>query len=131
MKIEKVGIVGAGAMGILIGKKLSDSLGKDNVVFIADPERCNKYRQQGFISNGEKCDLSYGSEPVKGPLDLIMFAVKIYDLEKTLALVKPFIAKNTVLMSVMNGISSEAIIGEAFGAEQVIYAVALVWMRRR
>lgn len=125
MKIEKVGIVGAGAMGILIGKTLSDSLGKDQVVFIADSERCRKYQAQGFISNGATCDFSYASEPVDGPLDLILFAVKIYDLEQTLALVKPFVGKNTVLMSVMNGISSEAIIAGAFGADQVIYAVAV------
>ena len=125
MEIKKVGIVGAGALGILIGKNLADTLGKANVTFIADEERCRKYEQQGFISNGETCDFSYASTPVNGTLDLIIFAVKIYNLRATLPLVKPFVDDHTVLMSIMNGISSEEIIGEALGANQVIYTVGL------
>lgn len=125
MKIKNVGIVGAGALGVLIGKNLTEALGKEKVFFIANAERCRKYEEQGFISNGERCDFSYASENVGGPLDLIIFSLKIYDLRGTLPVVRPFVGENTILMSVMNGISSEGIIGEALGRDQVIYTVAL------
>ena len=125
MEIRKVGIVGAGALGVLMGKNLSAALGKENVVFIADPERVRKYEENGLYSNGERCDFTYTSTPVSGPVDLIIFALKIYNLEAALPMVKPFVHEDTILMSVMNGISSEQIIGEALGADRIIYSVAL------
>ena len=125
MNIKRVGIVGAGALGILVGQALTRAMGRDHVVFIADEPRCERYRQTGFVSNGEACDFSFASEPSGGPLDLIIFALKIYHLEETLPLVRPFVGEDTVLMSLMNGISSEEIIGRALGEAKVIYTVAL------
>lgn len=125
MEIKRVGIVGAGALGILIGKNLADTLGRENVVFIADAQRCQKYQREGFFSNSEKCEFTFASEAAEGPLDLVIFALKIYNLRPSLPLVKPFVGDETILMSVMNGISSEEIIGEALGRDKVIYSVAL------
>lgn len=125
MEIKRVGIVGAGALGILVGQALTRSLGKEQVVFIANEDRCRRYRSTGFRSNGEPCAFTFASEPDGAPLDLIIFALKIYHLEETLELVRPFIGDSTVLMSLMNGISSEGIIGNALGMDRVIYTVAL------
>ncbi len=124
MAINTVGIVGAGALGVLVGKKLHDCLGKDNVFFIADEARCRRYQEEGIYSNGEFGDFNYVHEPKDGPLDLIIIALKDYVLKETLPLVKPFVGEDTILMSLMNGITSEAIIGEALGKEQVIYTVS-------
>lgn len=124
MEIKKVGIAGAGALGVLVGKKLNDFLGKDNVVFIADEERCRRYREEGIYSNGELCDFSYVDKPQEGTLDLIIIALKDYVLQETLPLLKPFVGEDTILMSLMNGITSEEIIGEALGKDKVIYTVS-------
>ena len=125
MEIKRVGIVGAGALGILTGQALTRSLGQAQVVFIADEDRCRRYRKKGFRSNGESCSFTFASEPDGEPLDLIIFTLKIYHLEETLELVRPFVGDHTILMSLMNGISSEGIIGDALGREKVIYTVAL------
>ena len=124
MEIRRVGIVGAGALGILAGKKLNDCLGKEQVLFIAGEDRCRKYREEGIFSNGEFCDFRYTSTPEDGPLDLIIIALKDYSLKETLPLLQPFISQDTILMSLMNGITSEKIIGDFFGKEKVIYTVS-------
>lgn len=124
MEIKKVGIVGAGSLGILVGKKLNDLLGKNNVVFIADEEHCNKYEREGVYSNGVFCDFNYVHRPQNGTLDLIIIALKDYVLERTLPLVKPFVGPDTILMSLMNGVTSEETIGEALGRDKVIYTVS-------
>lgn len=124
-KIRSVGIVGAGALGILVGDALTRTLGREQVLFIASKDRCRRYDSKTFTANGATCDFNFVSSPPDGPLDLIIFAVKIYHLEDTLDLVRPFAGENTILMSLMNGISSEEIIGDALGSHRVIYTVAL------
>lgn len=123
MRINQVGIVGAGALGLLLGERLVKTLGPEGVQFIADESRCRRYEQTGFQVNGQALRIPCVSAPRGKYLDLILFAVKSYDLPSALELVRPFVGPETILMSLLNGISSEEIIGEALGAEKVLYTV--------
>ena len=67
--IQKVGIVGRGAIGALYGTLLLEH-GCHDVVFIVDPDRKKRYEQQPLEVNGEFPDFQYVTSGES--LDLIM-----------------------------------------------------------
>lgn len=122
MKIERVGIIGLGALGIMYGKHLTDRMGKENVFFIADKDRTERYRRSEILCNGEACDFSYRSPDEAVTADLIIFAVKFMGMEAAIRTVRPFVGESTLIFSVLNGVSSEQMMEEAFGPSHVLYA---------
>ncbi|MDM8534988.1 ketopantoate reductase family protein, partial [Clostridiaceae bacterium HSG29] len=52
-------------------------------------------------------------------------AVKYHHLEQSLELLKNFIDENTIIVSLMNGIDSEIIIGEKYGIEHLVHAFVI------
>ena len=44
MEIKKIGIIGQGALGVMYGNYLKKRMGNENVFFIADEGRVNRYR---------------------------------------------------------------------------------------
>lgn len=121
--IETVTIVGMGALGILYGNALTKHLGADHVRFLADGERLERYRQEEVWCNGEKCGFCF-TDGQDGPTDLLIFAVKGPALEEAMALAAPCVGEETILLSVLNGVTSEEDLGQTFGPAKVLYAVA-------
>lgn len=125
MKIEKVAIVGRGALGILYGAHFTEKLGKQAVSFVASEDRIERYMSSQPVCNGRACDFSYISEKNEGnPADLVIFAVKSTKLEEALKTAKNVIGEDTVIISVLNGISSEKIIASEYGSARIIHCVA-------
>ena len=125
MRIEKVSIVGMGALGLLFGGFLTKKIGKENVEFIANRDRIRKFQELGLTSNGKPCDFNLVDEEEKGkPADLLIFAVKAGDLESSIKTAKNKISDKTIIISLLNGITSEEIIGEAYGKEKIIHTIA-------
>ncbi len=69
------------------------------------------------------------------PYDLVIVAVKYKDLEDVVEEMKPAVGPDTVIISVMNGISSEDILAQTYLRRNVIDCVAIStasrseWMR--
>lgn len=124
MTIENVSVVGMGALGILFGKYIQDKIGKESVSFVVNKNRMKKYVQQGIICNGERESFNLIDEEIKKETDLLIIAVKATALEEALKTAKNQVGENTIIISLLNGITSEEIIGQAFGKEKVIYCVA-------
>ena len=75
--IKTIGIIGLGALGTMYATLLTQSLGKERVLVLADRERTERYRRDGMWYNGERCDLNYtDAASVKEPVDVLLFAVK-------------------------------------------------------
>ena len=123
MDIKNVSIIGLGALGILFGQQISERSGS-NLTVIADEGRIEKYQKQGIFCNGKPCDFHYQMPDDHGIADLILFSVKINGLNDAIRSVKSHVGPDTILMSLLNGITSEAIIGAAFGEANLIWAVA-------
>ncbi len=121
--IETVTIVGMGALGILYGNALARHLGKDHVRFLADGERLERYRKEEVWCNGETCAFCF-TDGQDGPSDLLLFAVKGPALEEAMALAAPCVGEETILLSVLNGVTSEEELSQTFGPAKVLYAVA-------
>lgn len=125
MKIEKVSIIGLGALGIMYAHHLSQKLSKTHLRIIADEHRIQKYKKNGVYCNGERCDFHYliPEEKVE-PADLLIFTVKFDGLQEAIESARGHVGENTIIISALNGIISEVMIGEAYGFDKVLYCVA-------
>jgi 2-dehydropantoate 2-reductase len=125
MEIRKVSIIGLGALGILFGNHLAKRMQKEDVRIIADRKRIDKYKKEHVYCNGEPCDFHYitPEEPCE-PADLLIFTVKYDGLNDAVQAVHHHIGKNTIILSALNGITSEGIIGQVYGVDKMIYSVA-------
>ena len=123
-QINSVAIIGAGALGIMYGKLINDALGNDRVWFIADDQRVALQRRHGVFANDERCDFTFAtSADIHTRVDLMIFTVKAMALEAALQEAAPLVGPDTVVISLLNGITSERIIGERVGHDKVLYAV--------
>lgn len=123
--IQTVGIIGLGALGSLYAKLFTDALGMENVLVLADSERIHRYRADGLYYNGELADFNYtDAAEIHTPVDLLLFACKFGGLQDSIETCRHLIGKDTTLISVLNGISSEQILGDAFSPEQVVWCTA-------
>ncbi|MCL1631675.1 ketopantoate reductase family protein [Sporolactobacillus sp. CPB3-1] len=124
MEIRTVAIVGLGALGIMYGKHLADHLGKDAVRIVADRNRIERYEKEGIFCNGERCDFHYvDANDQAEPAGLLIFTVKFNGLQGAIESARNQVGPNTILISFLNGISSEQLIGEAFGFDQLLYCI--------
>ncbi|MDR4945708.1 ketopantoate reductase family protein [Neobacillus cucumis] len=125
MTIKKVSLIGLGALGILFGNQLSKKIPSADLRIIADRTRIQRYQDEGVYCNGELCHFHYMTpEEVCEPADLLIIAVKFNGLNEAIQSVKHHVGKKTLIISLLNGITSEEIIGEAYGIEKVLYCVA-------
>lgn len=123
MGIQTVGIIGLGALGVLFGHRLR--LAGADVRIIADEQRAERYRAEGIFCNGEIEDLCYVTPAKAEPVDLLIFATKIGGLKEAMETAAPFVAEDTLLISLLNGVTSEGMLVQRFGASRVIYCSAM------
>lgn len=125
MKIRTVSIVRLGALGIMFAQYFSDKLSKNEVHVIASQGRIQKYEEDGIYCNGKRCNFNYIlPESKQKPADLLIFSVKFNQLQQAIEDVRDQVGENTIILSALNGISSEEIIGKTFGIEKMLYCVA-------
>ena len=120
--MQTVGIVGLGALGVLFGQRLLEN-GAD-VRVIADEARAERYQKQGVICNGTPVSFRYETPKAAKPVDLMIFATKESGLRGAMETASGFIGENTLMLSVLNGVSSEETIAARFGERNVIYCTA-------
>lgn len=121
---KKTAIVGMGALGLLYAGQITASLGPDAVSFLADRDRMIRYQETPFSINGKPCTFRIEDCSLAKPADFVIVAVKYNALRSALETMKASIGPGTTIISVMNGIDSEEIIGECFGQEKVLYCIA-------
>lgn len=120
MEIRKVSIIGLGALGIMYGDYLSGRVPEGDLRIVADDKRIRKYKDQGVFCNGKPCHFTYLSSKEKDPADLLIFAVKFGQLKDAIEEAEGQVGENTIIISTLNGITSEEYLAEAFGKEKVL-----------
>lgn len=122
--IKKVGIVGMGALGLLYGNWIRENNGDVVVDYIMDSERLKRNQKKSFSINGKVISCNMVDGNLATPYDLIIVAVKAPALQSALKVMENAVDNDTTIISVLNGITSEKIIGERYDEEQVLYAIA-------
>jgi 2-dehydropantoate 2-reductase len=122
--IEKIAIIGAGALGATYGRLLYE-MDPESICFIVSGARYERLRQDGVIVNGKRYVPAVVRPEEATPADLVIVAVKHYHLDQAISEMKGAVGPQTIVISVMNGIDSEERIGAVYGASKVIYGLTL------
>ncbi len=122
--INTVSIIGMGALGMLFGDIILTSGADVTLNYVAGPERIEKYKKMQFCVNGiPRCFPMMNSDDAE-PADLVIVAVKAPALDSALDTMENCVGPESIIVSLMNGITSEEIIGARYGYDKMIYCVA-------
>lgn len=120
--IKKVTLIGLGAMGVFFAPRISEKLGVDFRI-LADGARKERLERKGVTVNTINYRFPIITPDVEGdPADLIIIAVKGYDLEQAIKDIKNQVGKDTIILSVLNGVESEKQVAAVYGSEHTLYS---------
>ena len=123
--IQKVSIVGAGAMGAAYAALFTDAAGF-SVSFAARGERYERLKNKTLSVNARLYNVPVvHPDKVSEPADLILVALKHHHLAGAVNDIAALVGKHTAILSVMNGLESEETIGAACGMDKLVYAIAV------
>jgi 2-dehydropantoate 2-reductase len=124
----RIAVIGAGGQGGLFGGMLYKA-GED-VVLIARGAHLKAILERGLTlkSSGPRAtvlDIDATDRPGEvGPVDLVIFCVKTYDLDAAAQDARPLVGPSTVLLPVQNGVTAPGRLAAVFGEEGVIGGVS-------
>ncbi len=123
-EIQSVLFVGTGAVGSVYAGIISEHF-PNAVSVLADGERLERYRADGFIVNGKRHDFSLVTPARLKHADLIVVGVKNYQLAQAISDMKNAVRPDTLILSLLNGITSEEEIAAVYGLEKAVYGMIL------
>lgn len=123
---KRVAVVGAGAVGSLVGGLLA--LRGHDVTLVGRAAHVEAIRENGLkISLGaghrvvrENLRAVTTPEEAGGAVDLVILAVKGFDTATALAQLPPLLGEATGILSLQNGLGNEAVIAEAYPGRIVL-----------
>lgn len=121
-EMDSVALIGLGAVGTVIGTQLQEAM-PERFTVIADTRRRQKLNREGIDFNGRRYDFAFADRT--GVKDLILIATKSTALSEALDAIAPYVGPDTLILSLLNGIDSEATVAERFGDEHVLYSYFL------
>ena len=122
--LENVTLIGMGALGTLFASILLESLPPESVTFLMDPERYEKYSDRPVLVNGTPVCFNMVTPDQAKPADLVIVSTKATGLEAALDTLETSVGPDTIIISAINGVTSEEILSRRFGRDKVIHAVA-------
>ena len=119
----KVAVIGAGAVGGYYGGALAKA--RLEVALI-----CRGAHRDAIVSDGLRVTSNWGDYTVRpqatpdssevGPVDLVLYAVKLYSNPSALPLIEPLLGDGTVVLPLQNGTESADIIADVYGWDRVL-----------
>lgn len=122
-KIETVALIGLGAMGCSYLGKISETVPMENIQVIAEGARAERYRRDGIGLNGRRLHFPVVEPHEARPADLLIFTVKFNQLEDAVQAARGAVGPDTIVISLLNGITSEEVIASVYGKEHVLYSI--------
>lgn len=121
MKIKKVAVLGAGAVGSYVIWGLSNNK-EIELGVIATGERRERLKNQGCIINGVKYTPKVWTPKEAKGADLLVVALKYGNLPGALEDINTVVEENTIVMSLVNGVDSEEIIAQKINKSNILYS---------
>jgi len=124
--IERIAIFGAGAMGAAYAGLFTDN-SDIHVCFAARSDRFARLDGATINVNGRNYTIPVvHPDRVARPFDLVLVALKHHHLtEAVFKDINALTGPDTLVLSVMNGLESEKLLGHAFGHEKIVPAIAV------
>lgn len=123
MSIERVAIIGRGAVGLLHGSRIANNIGPQAIEFVMDDERFARHAGETVTINGEPCTISTIPVREAKPVDLVILAVKATGLAGALDVMEPLVGPQTRIISLLNGVTSEEHVAARFGWEHLVISI--------
>lgn len=120
-EIKKVTLVGLGSMGSFFAPRLGNTLGSDFRV-LASGSRRERLEGRGVTINGVNYRFKVVAPDDADPADLVIIAVKSYDLDTVIREIKNQVGRDTIIMSVLNGIDSENRLAAVYGMQRILHS---------
>ena len=122
----RVSLIGLGALGILHARDLASHPELCTLTCIADTERQKRYAREGIFCNNVRLDLSLMApeEKPEHKADLVMVCVKATGLEQTIQDIANHVGEGTIIISLLNGVTSEDMLRTAYPMARVIHCIA-------
>ena len=118
--IKNVLICGIGAVGSIYAQKIQKFSPKDLKILV-DEERFTRYSKNPMVFNGKDLVLDYVLPENKDfKADLIIIATKYDGLSDAVKNIKNFVKSDTVILSLLNGVTSESIIAKEYGQDKLL-----------
>ena len=124
----RIAVMGSGGVGGYLGGRLA-AAGQD-VTFAARGAHLAAVREHGLALRSALGDVlirpaQASDDPATiGPVDLVIFAVKLYDTEAAAEATKPLIGPATGVVTLQNGVDGAELLCRVLGQEYVIGGVA-------
>lgn len=120
--IKNVLICGIGAVGSIYANKIQN-FDAENFRVLVDKQRYERYIKNPTIFNGKELNFNYVlPDDNNFKADLIIIATKYDGLFDVIENIKNFVQDDTVIMSLLNGVTSEKIIAQTYGREKLLYS---------
>jgi 2-dehydropantoate 2-reductase len=118
----RIAVVGSGAVGAYFGGRLA--LAGEDVVFLARGAHLRAIQEQGL--QVESVDGDFAIRPAQatddpaefGPVDLVLLAVKGWQLPEAIETMGPLIGQETFVVPLLNGVEAPEQLAAAFGAHR-------------
>jgi 2-dehydropantoate 2-reductase len=126
----RIAIVGAGGVGGYLAARLA-AAGQD-VALIARGAHLDALRAQGLTLKSALGDVTVrprvaSADPATiGPVDVVVFAVKLYDTATAAETIRPLIGPKTGVITFQNGVDGPRVLADVLGAPHVIGGVVQI-----
>ncbi len=125
----RVAVMGSGGLGGYFGARLA--LGGADVYFIARGPHLAAMRSEGLRIEGPEplqvTPVHATDDPrTVGPVDLVMFCVKLWDTDAALQQIRPLIGPDTAIVSFQNGVLKDTYLRAAYEPARILGGVGYV-----
>jgi 2-dehydropantoate 2-reductase len=126
----RIAVIGAGGVGGAFGAALAKS-GQD-VTFVARGAHLAAMRERGLKVLGPRGDILLDrvqatDDPASiGPVDYVLFCVKLWDVESAGAAIRPLVGPGTAVIPLQNGIDASERLSPILGKDAVMGGVAQI-----
>jgi 2-dehydropantoate 2-reductase len=125
----KIAIMGSGGIGGYYGARLQQ--GGADVTFVARGEHLKAMQQNGLALEGERAihlpKVKATDDPSTiGPVDLVLFAVKLRDTETAARLIKPILKEGSAVISLQNGVQKDDMLAPIVGRGALMGGAAYI-----
>jgi 2-dehydropantoate 2-reductase len=126
----RIAVIGAGGVGGAFGAALAKAGG--DVTFVARGAHLAAMRSNGLRVLGPRGDVHLSptqatDKPASiGPVDLVLFCVKLWDVESAGAAIRPLVGSNTAVIPLQNGIDASERLIPILGKAAVMGGVAQI-----
>lgn len=129
MEIKTVAVMGVGAVGAYFVYGLSEKLG-ENLWVVAEGERADRLRKNGVVVNGKQYSMNVKTPAEAKGADLLIISTKYNALVENLDAIETIVEPHTLVLSVLNGVETEEIVGARIGMEHMLYSLMKIASQR-